>query len=83
MSDESNRPKNPSHHAFQINEGADGKSYFNRVGVAFEHKDKQGFNLQLDSMPVNGKVTLRTPQDRLKAQKEGTQSKGRDKEHDR
>ena len=80
MSD-NNSPKSPSHHAFQINEATNGKSYFNRVGVAFEHKDKQGFNLQLDSMPINGKVTLRTPQDRLKNQKEGTQSK--DQGHDR
>lgn len=83
MSDENNSPKQPSHHAYQINEGKEGKSYFNRVGVAFEHKDKQGFNLQLDSMPVNGKVTLRTPQDRLKVQKDGTQSKDRNQEHDR
>ncbi len=67
MSDQENDAgkKHPSHHAFQVNEGQDGKSYFNRVGAAFEHRDGQGFNVVLDSVPVDGRVTLRTPQERL------------------
>lgn len=65
MSEDNNTPKKPSHHAFQVNEGQDGKSYFNRVGAAFEHKDGQGYNIMLDSVPVDGRVTLRTPQERL------------------
>lgn len=64
MSDDTRKSKQPSHHAFQVKE-VDDKSYFNRVGVAFEHKDRKGFNIQLDSMPVNGRITLRTPKERL------------------
>ncbi|MBL27243.1 MAG: hypothetical protein CMM50_06815 [Rhodospirillaceae bacterium] len=64
MTDET-QPKRPSHYAYQVNEGQDGKSFFNKVGAAFAHKDGQGFNVLLDSVPVDGRVTLRTPQERL------------------
>lgn len=62
--------KRPSHIAYNVREGDEGKSYFNRVGSAFEHGDGKGFNILLDSTPVNGKVTLRTVEDRMKAAKE-------------
>ena len=64
MSDDKT-PKRPSHFAYQVSEGQDGKSYFNKVGAAFEHRDGQGYNVTLDSVPVDGRVTLRTPQERL------------------
>lgn len=57
--------KGPSHIAFQVRDVGEDKSYFNRIGAAFEHKDGQGFNIQLDSVPVDGRVTLRTPQERV------------------
>jgi hypothetical protein len=73
MSDNNNgKSQGPSHHAFQVREGKEGKSFFNRVGSAFEHKDGQGFNIILESIPVDGKVTLRTPSERLKEMKEGS-----------
>ena len=61
----------PSHIAYHVNEADNGKSYFNRVGSAFEHKDGQGFNIVLESTPVDGRITLRTPQERLKQTREG------------
>lgn len=64
--------KKPSHLAYQVSEGQDGKSYFNKVGAAFAHKDGQGYNVMLDATPVDGRLTLRTPQERLQAAKEGT-----------
>ena len=59
-------PKGPSHIAYQVREGEDGASYFNRVGAAFAHKDGEGYNIVLESMPVDGRITLRTPQERLR-----------------
>lgn len=60
-------PKLPSHIAYQVRpaatEGA--KPHFNRVGAAFAHKDGQGFNLTLDSVPIDGRVVLRTPKERV------------------
>ena len=64
MTDET-QPKRPSHFAYQVRDSEDGKSFFNKVGAAFAHKDGQGFNVLLDSVPVDGRVTLRTPQERL------------------
>ena len=83
MSEES-KGRGPSHVAYQVNKGEDGKAYFNRVGSAFEHRDGQGYNVVLDSVPVDGRVTLRTPQERLQAMREDTErgtgryAKGRD-----
>ena len=64
MSDD-RQPRRPSHFAYQVNEGQEGKSYFNKVGAAFAHRDGQGYNVVLDSVPVDGRVTLRTPQERI------------------
>jgi hypothetical protein len=35
------------------------KANWIRVGVAFENKDGKGFNLQLTSFPLNGKLVMR------------------------
>ena len=63
--------KGPSHIAYSVRESKEGQAYFNRVGSAFAHKDGQGFNIELDATPVNGRITLRTPKDRLDAKREG------------
>lgn len=46
---------------------SNGKTYWTRVGVAFQSKDGAGWNLLLDAMPapVDGqfKITLRPPKD--------------------
>lgn len=39
------------------------KSYWDRVGAAFPHKDQSGFDLVLDSLPVSGRVVLRIQMD--------------------
>lgn len=60
-----NEKNRPSFDAFQVNEGPDDKSYFNRVGAAFAHKDGEGHTIQLDAVPVDGRIVLRTPKERL------------------
>jgi len=69
MSEKSEKNR-PSFDAFQIKEGADDKSYFNRVGVAFPHRDGEGHTIQLDAVPVDGRIVLRTPKERLEASRE-------------
>lgn len=34
------------------------------VGTAWEHADGKGVGIQLDALPVNGRVVLREPQER-------------------
>lgn len=55
----------PSYLAFQVSNGADDKSYLNRVGAAFPHKDGKGHTITLDAFPVDGRIVLRTPQERI------------------
>jgi hypothetical protein len=51
--------RKPDYIAYNVTDGKDGKGFFNKVGAAWRHKDGQGYDLHLDSMPINGRVTLR------------------------
>lgn len=78
--------KKPSHIAFHVRESEKDKSYFNRVGAAFEHQDQGGFTISLDSMPLDGRIVLRTPRERLDDLQQGssrTKDRRRDKDRDR
>lgn len=69
--DNPNQPKGPTHVAYQVREGGEGqKSYFNRIGAVWAHKDGEGFNIQLDSVPVDGRITVRSVQERLQEAKD-------------
>lgn len=37
------------------------KSFWNKVGAVWEHKDGRGFTLQLETCPINGRIVLRQP----------------------
>jgi len=39
------------------------KSYWNKVGAAWKHKDDKGFTLQLEVVPINGRIVMRQPMD--------------------
>ena len=40
-------------------QGGEEKANWIRVGVAFENKDGKGFNVQLNALPVAGKLVMR------------------------
>ncbi len=40
-----------------------GKAYWSKVAIAWAHKDGQGYNVQMDALPVDGKLVLRTVSD--------------------
>ena len=48
----------PTHVAYQVRDGKD-KGFWTRIGAAWQHKDGKGFNLQLDSVPLDGRIQLR------------------------
>ena len=50
--------------AYSVQDTRDGKGFWNRVGAAWAHKDGQGFDVSLDSMPINGRITLREQRDK-------------------
>ena len=55
--------KAPAMIAWHIRKAGE-KAYWDRVGAAFAHKDGQGFDVVLDAMPIDGRVTLRVPAER-------------------
>jgi hypothetical protein len=52
----------PAYIAYHVHDSNTVKGMFNRIGVAFPHKDGNGFNLLLDVIPLDGKIiVLRVP----------------------
>lgn len=58
MTSETNS-KAPTHSAYQVRDSGNGKSFWTRIGVAWTHKDGNGFNIQLECVPLDGRITLR------------------------
>jgi hypothetical protein len=57
--------KRPTHVAYHIRDGAKDKGgFWTRIGSAWAHGDSQGFNIQLDVVPLDGRVTLRVITDK-------------------
>ena len=51
--------KLPSHIAYQVKDREGKKGFWTRIGSAWAHNDGKGFNLQLDCVPLDGRITLR------------------------
>jgi hypothetical protein len=56
---ESTTSKAPSHIVYQVRDREGGKGFFTRIGAAWPHKDGKGFNIQIESVPLDGRITLR------------------------
>lgn len=51
--------KSPTYAAYQVRERAGQKSVWTRIGSAWPHTDGHGLSLQLDAVPLDGRITLR------------------------
>lgn len=52
--------KAPDFDAFHVREGKEGsKGFWTRIGAAWPHDDGEGFNLQIEMVPLDGKIVLR------------------------
>ena len=51
--------KSPSHTVYQVRDREGGKGLFTKIGAAWPHKDGKGFSVQLDAVPLDGRLTLR------------------------
>ena len=54
--------KAPTHIAYQVREG-NPKGYWTRIGAAWAHKDNKGFSIQLECVPLDGRISLRVASD--------------------
>lgn len=63
MSDAKNNPKttskSPTHVAYQVRDREGGKGFWTRIGAAWAHADGNGFNIQIECVPLDGRITLR------------------------
>ena len=53
-------PKAPDFLAWHVSQRGE-ESYWNKVGAAWMHKDKCGYTIQLEVVPINGRIVLRQP----------------------
>jgi hypothetical protein len=52
----------PSHYVYQVRDRGEGqKGIWTRIGAAWPQRDGKGFNVQLDAVPLDGRITLRVP----------------------
>ena len=64
MSEEAAKKVKPTHTAYSVRDftkadTGESDSMWLKIGVAWPHRDGQGFDVQLDAVPVNGRVILR------------------------
>lgn len=50
----------PDYMAWHVTQKGE-KSYWNKVGATWAHKDGKGYTLQLETCPINGRIVLRQP----------------------
>ncbi len=56
---ENTTSKGPSHVAYQVRDREGQKGFWTRIGSVWPHADGKGFNIQLDAVPLDGRITLR------------------------
>jgi hypothetical protein len=61
---ETNSNKKPSHVVYHVREREGTSGFFTRIGAAWPHKDGKGFNIQLDALPVDGRMNLRVAEEK-------------------
>lgn len=71
MSDDvvDNKPQQPSHIAYTVQEGRDGRNYWNRIGAAWEGDGEGNISVQVSAVPVDGRIVLR-PREALEKMRE-------------
>jgi hypothetical protein len=58
--------KTPTHIAYHVRNREGGEGFWTRIGAAWAHKDGNGFNIQLESTPIDGHITLRIASEKTK-----------------
>jgi hypothetical protein len=53
--------KTPAYIAWNVT-GKDDKTFWQKIGACWPHQDGKGLSLQLEVLPINGRIVLRKPQ---------------------
>jgi len=54
--------KIPAYIAWNVT-GSGDKTFWQKIGACWPHQDGKGLSLQLEVLPINGRVVLRQPQE--------------------
>ncbi len=60
MSDTQTTSKTPSHYAYHVRQREGKSGFFTKIGAAWPHHDGKGYSIQLDMVPLDGFLSLRT-----------------------
>jgi hypothetical protein len=60
----SSASKAPSHVAYHIRDNKGGDAFWTRIGSAWQHADGKGFNIQIETVPLDGRISLRVPSEK-------------------
>jgi hypothetical protein len=61
----------PTHKAYIVNEGKNGKSYWRDVGAVWPHKNGNGFDITIyEGLAVSGRIVCTEPKPKEEAQQE-------------
>jgi len=63
--DDDETPKRPTHDVLAAREGKNGRTYYYKIGAAFEHEDKEGFTGEVAANPTNGRFIMRPVKERI------------------
>jgi len=68
MTDTKTQPasKAPSHVAYHVRNREGGEGFWTRIGSAWPHADGNGFNIQIETVPLDGRITLRVASEKDK-----------------
>jgi len=58
--------KTPSHIVYHVRDREGGEGFWTRIGAAWAHNDGKGFNIQVETVPLDGRITLRVPSEKAK-----------------
>lgn len=64
MSDTQTTSKKPSHYVYHVRDREGGKGFFTKVGAAWIHNDGRGYSVQLEIVPLDGRLSLRTAEEK-------------------
>lgn len=56
--------KAPSYITYQVRDRAGGEAFWTRIGSAWAHADGKGLNIQIDVVPLDGRISLRVPSEK-------------------
>ena len=56
--------KAPTHVAYHVRDNKGGDAFWTRIGSAWQHADGKGFNIQIETVPLDGRISLRIPSER-------------------